>query len=52
MNQVKSRYRRHRFPAVVISHALWLSYRFNLSVRDVEELLAERGIVSYESIRR
>jgi hypothetical protein len=37
-------YRRHRFPAEIISHAVWLYYRFNLSHRDVEELLAERGI--------
>src|SRR5204862_213347 len=36
-------YRRHRFPPVVIQHAVWLYLRFNLSYRDVEELLAERG---------
>ena len=46
-------YSRHRFPAVVISYAVWLYYRFCLSYRDVEELLAQRGIaVSYETIRR
>jgi len=46
-------YRRHRFPGELISHAVWLYYRFLLSYRDVEELLAERGIaVSYETIRR
>ena len=45
-------YRRHRFPAEIISHAVWLYFRFNLSHRDVEELLAERGVqVSYEAIR-
>ena len=45
-------YRRHRFPVEIISHAVWLYFRFNLSHRDVEELLAERGIqVSYEAIR-
>src|ERR671928_706628 len=45
-------YRRHRFPAEIISHAVWLYFRFNLSHRDVEELLAERAIqVSYEAIR-
>ena len=45
-------YRRHRFPAEIISHAVWLYFRFHLSHRDVEELLAERGIqVSYEAIR-
>ncbi len=44
---------RHRFPADLISHAVWLYHMFSLSFRDVELLLAERGImVSYESIRR
>jgi len=44
---------RHRFPAGLISHAVWLYHVFSLSLRDVELLLAERGvIVSYESIRR
>jgi hypothetical protein len=37
-------YRRHRFPPVVIQHAVWLYLRFTLSYRDVEDLLAERGI--------
>ena len=42
---------RHRFPAEIISHAVWLYHVFNLSLRDVELLLAERGVVvSYESI--
>src|SRR3954464_8859793 len=46
-------YRRHRFPPPIIQHAIWLYLRFTLSYRDVEELLAERGIeVSYETIRR
>ena len=45
-------YKRHRFPPEIISYAVWLYFRFNLSHRDVEDLLAERGInVSYESIR-
>jgi transposase-like protein len=45
-------YRRHRFPPVVIQHAVWLYLRFTLSYRDVEDLLAERGLdVSYETIR-
>ncbi|WP_426029301.1 IS6 family transposase, partial [Brevundimonas sp. TWP2-3-4b2] len=45
-------FRRHRFPADVIRHAVWLYFRFSLSFRDVEELLAQRGIdVSYETIR-
>jgi transposase-like protein len=46
-------YRRHRFPAEIIQHAIWLYLRFTLSYRDVEELLAERGVdVSYETVRR
>lgn len=46
-------YSRHRFPPVIIQHAVWLYFRFSLSYRDVEDLLSERGIdVSYETIRR
>lgn len=49
---MKSIYKRHRFPPSIIQHAVWLYYRFNLSTRDVEDLLAERNIsVSYEAIR-
>jgi putative transposase len=45
-------FKRHRFPAEVIRHAFWLYFRFTLSFRDVEEMLAERGIdISYETIR-
>ncbi|OHC97072.1 MAG: transposase [Sphingomonadales bacterium RIFCSPHIGHO2_01_FULL_65_20] len=45
-------FKRHRFPAEVIRHAVWLYFRFSLSLRDVEEMLAQRGIeVSYETIR-
>ena len=45
-------YKRHRFPPDIISYAVWLYYRFNLSHRDIEDLLAERGItVSRETIR-
>ena len=45
-------YKRHRFPPDIISYAVWLYYRFNLSHRDIEDRLAERGItVSHESIR-
>jgi putative transposase len=45
-------YKRHRFPPDIISYAVWLYYRFNLSHRDIEDLLAERGItVSRESTR-
>jgi putative transposase len=46
-------YRRHRFPPPIIQHAIWLYLRFTLSYRDVEELLAQRGLdISYETIRR
>ena len=46
-------YKRFRYPSEIISHAVWLYHRFCLSFRDVEELLAARGIiVSYETIRR
>ena len=46
-------YRDYRFPSAIISHAIWLYHRFCLSFREVEELLAERGIiVTYESIRQ
>ena len=45
-------FKRHRFPADVIRYAVWLYFRFTLSFRDVEEMLAQRGIeVSYETIR-
>jgi len=47
------RYHRHRFPSEIIQHAIWLYLRFTLSYRDVEELLAERGLdLSYETVRR
>jgi putative transposase len=46
-------YRGYRFPREIISHSVWLYHRFSLSFRDVEELLAKRGIiVSYETIRQ
>lgn len=45
-------YKRYRFTSEIIQYAVWLYYRFNLSHRDIEDLLAERGIfVTYESIR-
>jgi putative transposase len=45
-------YSRHRFPAEVIPHAVWLYFRFPLSLRNVEDLLPQRGIdVSYETVR-
>jgi transposase-like protein len=46
-------YTRHRFPPAIIAHAVWLSFRFSLSYRDVEELLAERGVVlTDETVRQ
>jgi putative transposase len=48
-----NRYKHHRFPAEIISHGVWLYFRFSLSYRDVEELLFARGIiVTYETIRK
>lgn len=45
-------YKRHRFPSDIIQYAVWLYYRFNLSHRDIEDLLAEKGIdVTHESVR-
>src|ERR1017187_9198954 len=49
----KLSYRRHRFPGILFRSAVWLYFRFALSYRDVEDMLAERGIdVSYETVRR
>jgi putative transposase len=48
---VRLSFKRHRFPPDVIRHAVWLYFRFTLSFRVVEELLAQRGIsVSYETV--
>ena len=47
------RYKNHRFPGEIISHGVWLYYRFTLRYRDVQELLFERGItVSHEAVRQ
>ena len=47
-----SLYRRHRFPAEIISHCVWLYFRFTLSFRDIEEMLAMRGVcLTYETVR-
>jgi len=52
MDKPTSMYKRHRFPPEIIQHTVWLYHRFNLSARDIEDLIAERGIaISYESIR-
>ena len=51
MNAEPVRYHRYRFPPLIISHAVWLYHRFCLSFRDVEDLLAQRGVtVSYETV--
>ena len=53
MGKQTTLYKRHRFPPEIIQYAVWLYHRFNLSQRDIQDLLAERGIiVSYESIRK
>jgi len=52
MKSTKTMYKRHRFPPEVIQYAVWLYHRFNMSHRDIEDLLSEREItVSYEAIR-
>jgi putative transposase len=53
MQTEKISYKRHRFPPQIIAHVVWLYARFNLSLREVEDLMLERGAdVSYETIRR
>ncbi len=52
MSTSASLYHRHRFPTEIISHCVWLYFRFTLSIRDVEEMLAMRGVaLSYETVR-
>ena len=52
MNASESLYYRHRFPSEIISHCVWLYFRFSLSFRDVEEILAMRGVIlTYETVR-
>ncbi len=53
INTTAPNYKGFRFPSEIISHAVWLYFRFSLSFRDVEELLAQRGIVlTYETVRQ
>ncbi len=53
MKTATASYKRHHFPSEIIAHAVWLYYRFPLSLRMIEEMLLERGIsVSYETVRR
>jgi putative transposase len=50
--RIVSLYHRHRFPSEIISHCVWLYFRFSLSFRDVEELMSSRGVsLSYETVR-
>lgn len=50
MKTTTASYKRHRFPSEIIAHAVWLNYRFPLSLHMIEEMLLERGIsVSYEN---
>src|SRR2546426_12694673 len=52
MSTSDSLYHRHRFPTEIISHSVWLYFRFALSFRDVEEMLAMRGVaLTYETVR-
>src|SRR6266478_6496489 len=52
MSASESLYRRHRFPSEIISHCVWLYFRFSLSFRDVEELMSSRGVsLTYETVR-
>jgi len=52
MNPSRSLYHRHRFPSEIISHCVWLYFRFALSFRDVEELMSSRGVsLTYETVR-
>ncbi len=52
-SRTTSLYRKHRFPPEIIAHAVWLYRRFSLSFREVEEMLAERGVtVTYEAVRQ
>lgn len=53
MSSSSPTYRNHRFPIEIVARAVWLYIRFNVSLREVEEMMLERGVaVSYETIRR
>jgi putative transposase len=53
MNESTNPYTDHRYPTEIISYAVWLYFRFTLSFRDIEELLAARGlVVTYEAVRQ
>jgi putative transposase len=51
-NAPLSQYKGYRFPLEIISHCVWFYFRFSLSFRDIEEIMAERGVaLTYETIR-
>jgi hypothetical protein len=50
MKSTKTMYKRHRFPPEVIQYAVWLYHRFNMSQKDIENLLSERGIRKFKSV--
>lgn len=53
MNYPAPTYKNHHFPIEIMARAVWLYFRFNVSLREVEEMMLERGVaVSYETIRR
>jgi putative transposase len=53
LDECMTAYRGHRFPKEIISHCIWLYFWFGVSLRDVEELMAARGVLlSYETVRR
>lgn len=53
MNNTSPTYKNHRFPIEIVARAVWLYFRFNVSLREVEEMMLDRGVVvSYETIRR
>lgn len=53
MSQTTPTYKNHRFPIEIVARAIWIYYRFDVSLREVEELMLERGtVVSHETIRR
>jgi len=53
MNEQAPKHKNHRFPISIVARAVWLYFRFNLNLREVEEMMLERGVeVSYETIRR
>ena len=52
MQTQKISYKRHRFPPQIIAHGVWLYVRFNLSLREAEKLMLERGVISVHDLSR